>query len=440
MAEPVDAACCVTMFVDVAKWPDLGDVWGSGPLPLALPHREDEGARQGSARVTDRDARSTMLSKRIQDVVLGPIDAPEQGRLHAFVPQPVGFGDWILDAVEVVRRPDLAGDTASRVPIVLIWHWTGRPQDVAESVYELVRSANGTSAVARSMTDVWDLIMGMGITIESSPRSIRTLAHIINPCRTQDPYSNERLWSLAAATPSRIALPSSTAGYRTIAPSADWRGLVLRDGVAFISAPNGVSEYEKFARVYCRTIYLDALVLASLQLEAATWLADNTQRLISGSPKLADLSLARRSMLKFRGTLWWAHVSDRASIVDQIVSDFQEQHNLPALVDQVTQDLNDITAYLESELLVVTAEREKMMQRNSDKLAARFGIFATVLIVPSLVIGFTQLAVGPSWVTFGVSFLISLASTLAVALAIRAMIRAQSEKVFPSSRRDRRER
>ena len=374
-----------------------------------------------------------MISKRVRDVVFGSEEHPEAVRLHAAIQQPSGFGDWLLGAVEIIRRPsDVEGSAGSAVPIVVILHFSGTPADVPEAVYALVRSANkGPSVPKQGMPEVWALMENMGLRFRTAPHSIRALTHIIRPDRNGPTLQDQKdedyrlLWSLAAATPRPVALPARDDRSRQLTLSADWQGLVLRDGAAFVSVRNEASGYEEFARVYCRSIYIDALVLASFQLEAATQLADRTQALISDSPSIESLAGERKAMLRFRGRLWWAHVSDRASIVDQIVRDFQVQHHLPALVDQVVQDLGDITDYLASEEMLLKAGREESRQRAEARMTSVLGLFATVLVVPSLVIGFTQLAVAPSWTTVAVAVATSASLTLIALLVIRTVARRQ---------------
>ncbi|MCU1405484.1 MAG: hypothetical protein JWQ43_1787, partial [Glaciihabitans sp.] len=106
--------------------------------------------------------------------------------------------------------------------------------------------------------------------------------------------------------------------------------------------------------------------------------------------------------------------------------EFQRQHNLKPLVAQVIQDLADITDYLESEVLAqATEEREEQAHRTrlrvdaEQKLANTLLVLATVLIIPSLVVGFTQLAVGPSLATVLIAAAVSVAAVAAVWIGIR---------------------
>ncbi|MCU1404247.1 MAG: hypothetical protein JWQ43_550, partial [Glaciihabitans sp.] len=313
-----DVVTCITVEIDIRSWPTG---WNAGPLELAIPNSNTRGSRPGKSHTTDRAARATMFARRVQDLLLGTEEDPGATRVHFGGPPAVRSGIWTLEAVELVRRPALFGGQGDATGVILVSHWSGAPLAVAEALHSLLGDMQDTRPREEADTDFWRSLGDLGIEMMGEPERFRTLTHVIEPpaavgVPNSPPHLAEypELWAIAAGTPASIAAPATLEPDSIIRPSAQWGGLVLRDGAAFSSPFDGASAFHEYARIYCRSIYLDAMVLGILQLGCASALADRSQTLMVSAPTLRTLNEERKALLHFRGSIWWSHVTNRATV------------------------------------------------------------------------------------------------------------------------------
>jgi hypothetical protein len=180
------------------------------------------------------------------------------------------------------------------------------------------------------------------------------------------------LWSLASRSTETDfpvpleAWPDRTA--QTLRLSADWSALVLRHGAAFLGhrADSGDGDFYAFAELHCRTVYLDALLLGTIQRDHIDELTDSLSGIFDG-PKLARrVSALERQIAGFRSTYWRQHLTAHGPANDLLLS-FQAQYRLPARF---------------GEILAEAAEYARLVQtQESQQIAGALGVL-TILGLP----------------------------------------------------------
>lgn len=298
--------------------------WPSGPLPLA----------QGKIRA-DTATRSTYYPPRTARLLYG---GPEHTRRwHKKVK--VRAGTATIVALEAIRVSDHSG--ALLVHVI--------PDDIRNAVRELGGRNNG----ALNGFDAQSLAPELAI---SSARPY-TLAFMTAARRLPRLYSvlryprwapiNQWLWSLASRTNEEDYPPDPMQVARQdqdrIRFSADWSGMVLRDGMALVGArPDRGSDdpYYGSAFLYARTIYADVVALGLLQLQGITALEEDLARITDSpgdSSAMEDLGL---KLAFFRQRLWWQHLTTHG-VPNQMLNAFHSQHQLPTRFDQILAEVSD---------------------------------------------------------------------------------------------------
>jgi hypothetical protein len=254
-------------------------------------------------------------------------------------------------------------------------------------------------------------------------------------------------WFLASGLTPDSALPDIEAPdlmAGTVWLSRNWRALALRDGIAFVAltpwtppSQDGVRCFHDAARVYVRTLHLDVLLLASLQLSAVHHYADETARIFSAGFDAATIKRLESEFLELRAGLWWENVAHRGRQTSDVLVAFQQQHRLPQLYEQIVRHLTDAARYIQAEQVAVAeAEvksasarreredeartREELRQRQFERFIA---IVSLIFLPVSIIFGAMALWANPSPRLFGVSLGLSLIF-VGVMLAVSAKLRA----------------
>jgi hypothetical protein len=180
------------------------------------------------------------------------------------------------------------------------------------------------------------------------------------------------LWQLASrSNPDDFPLAPETATRQLASAlriSADWSALVLRQGTAFLGhrADAGAGDFFEFGALHSRTVYLDALLLGSLQRDHIDELTDELSDVFD-SPRLArHVAALERNIARFRSTYWRQHLTAHGPANDLLLA-FQEQHRLPARF---------------TEILAEAADYSRLVQtRESQQISGALGIL-TILGLP----------------------------------------------------------
>jgi hypothetical protein len=184
--------------------------------------------------------------------------------------------------------------------------------------------------------------------------------------------------------------------------SRDWTGLVMRDGMALLATtPLASAPFHASARVYARSVYLDAFLLGLIQRDAARELDRRAARAMAEPAGITAALPAEleQTLLSFRSRLWGAHITDRGGTVDEIVQAVQTQYRLPGLVAKLTGDLSDIARFMSA--------REA---RRREQVSWMIGLVTAVFVVPSLVFSAAAVLAPPSPQVFGACVAISAAA------------------------------
>ena len=187
------------------------------------------------------------------------------------------------------------------------------------------------------------------------------------------PGSADRLLqSLASrAAPSDIPMapeyvPDLAAEIRRV--SADWSALVLRQGAAFLGhhADTGPGDFYDNAERNARGVYLDALLLGTVQRDHIDELTDDLSAVFDGPGLARRVAALEQRIARFRSTYWRQHLSAHGPANELLLS-FQAKHRLP---ERFTQILGE------------AADQARLVQtQESQQIAGALGVL-TVLGLP----------------------------------------------------------
>ncbi|KJE21521.1 hypothetical protein FF36_04209 [Frankia torreyi] len=127
--------------------------------------------------------------------------------------------------------------------------------------------------------------------------------------------------------------------------SADWRGVVNRDGAAFVGLrPDRGAEdiYFGFAQLYAHTAYLDALLVGMIQNANITEMIDEAARAFEADDLPRHLARLEARAARFRNIYWLRDTSNHGP-ANTILTAYQEQHHLPERFDAVLTEIVDLT-------------------------------------------------------------------------------------------------
>ncbi|RNG28912.1 hypothetical protein [Streptomyces botrytidirepellens] len=169
------------------------------------------------------------------------------------------------------------------------------------------------------------------------------------------PVSADRwLWQLASrSTPEDFPLPPETADEQlkdTMRISADWSALVLRQGTAFVGhrPDTGAGDFFEFGALHSRTVYLDALLLGSLQRDHIDELTDELSAVFDSSRLARRVAALERNIAVFRSTYWRQHLTAHGPANDLLLA-FQNQHRLPARFTEILAEAADYSRLVQTQ-------------------------------------------------------------------------------------------
>ena len=310
--------------------------WKSGPYAWGT-----------ADRATTAAHRSTYFSPRIARALYG------LGRRHtALHPTPIGSTHATALACEVLQFTQSRGESNALFVVhvelprdarlaLSALHDLSRVSNKAHPLRDLIKDTTGGAAeLSATLLRATTMTLLTPSTCSLPPASWAT--------QYEGWTAAERWLWLAASATSFERYPPAPAmlnflSQESVWLSADWQSLVLRDGVAFIGRRADKGESDPFfneAERYFRSIYLDALLLGSLQRLSLHQIADNLADLedpIEHPRRLADIE---RTSANFRNVYWWQHVTGHG-IANDLLRAYQLQHRLPDLLAQVVSELSD---------------------------------------------------------------------------------------------------
>jgi hypothetical protein len=320
--------------------------WPEGPFPFELGNRR-----------TDAQTRSTYFAPASARALYGAPGRPRRWHLPLDVKQD-GLHLLGLELLRAAtaRNPEhalavlhlsvegpllpilraLAGRRSSLVDEPL----TGPldPAGLLDGIAD-VRDPDAPFAIARPYT-----IAFMTPTSQQSP-ALRT-----GPEGALPATADRWLWQLASrSTPEDFPLPPETADEQlkdAVRISSDWSALVLRQGAAFLGhrTDTGAGDFFEFGALHSRTVYLDALLLGSLQRDHIDELSE-----VFNSSRLAHrVATLERNIAVFRSTYWRQHLTAHGAANDLLLA-FQNQHRLPARFDEILDEAADYSRLVQTQ-------------------------------------------------------------------------------------------
>ncbi|MGR6967048.1 hypothetical protein ACU610_21555 [Geodermatophilus sp. URMC 61] len=364
--------------------------------------------------VADRAARGAHFSPRVHDALYGSAAAGREGRWHRQVASAPGPRGVTVEAAELldtatgvllVVHVQLAADPVADLAALTAPAGPGREWLAALLGPDLALDAGRARAVTHL---VWEgALPGLPAGLpERFPQPTGEAAH---------PVLDWWAWYLAAGVTPQAFVPDVDGPDWTqgrIRLSRDWSALVLRDGISFVACtprtPAGSGpDFHASARVYARTLHVDVLLLGILQHSALHEVADSVAELDIEELDAEVLERLERDLLRFRIGLWWNDVGQRGQQTSAVLVGFQQQHRLPALYEQLVQDLTDLSRYwkareaAEQEAVRHAEERQRAAEDRQERRVVSAITVVSFLLLPLTVV-YTGAAViaEPSWGLF----------------------------------------
>lgn len=206
-----------------------------------------------------------------------------------------------------------------------------------------VREADGTFAIGRPYT--------IAFLTPTAQHRTALRGGIGDPLPTG---ADHWLWQLASrSTPADFPLPPETAAEQlsqAVRISADWSALALRHGSAFLGhrADTGDGDFYDFGALHARTVYLDALLLGSLQRDHIDELTDELSEVFSGPGMAARVAGLERNIALFRSTYWRQHLTAHGPANDLLLA-FQTQHRLPMRFEEILAEAGDYSRLVQTQ-------------------------------------------------------------------------------------------
>ncbi|MER6849984.1 hypothetical protein AB0A81_16375 [Streptomyces flaveolus] len=170
------------------------------------------------------------------------------------------------------------------------------------------------------------------------------------------PASADRwLWQLASRSNSQdFPMAPETAAEQlkdAVRISADWSALVLRQGAAFLGhrPDTGEGDFYGFGALHSRTVYLDALLLGSLQRDHIDELTDELSEVFTSPRRLARrVATLERNIAHFRSGYWRQHLTAHGP-ANELLLAFQNQHRLPARFNEILAEAADYSRLVQTQ-------------------------------------------------------------------------------------------
>ncbi|MFJ3143623.1 hypothetical protein ACIPJM_14370 [Streptomyces halstedii] len=342
-APPLDAVIgarqelTVVVPVRLLRTPD----WAEGPFPF-----------ETGSRRTDTATRATYFAPASARVLYGSPGRPR--RWHR--PRSIVQGGLRLIGMELLRtatarHPEHAlavlHFTVTRPLLPVLRALAGRPAAEAGplsgrldpggllSGIAEVRGGTGPFAIARPYTVAF-----------MTPTAAHTATLRLGIEGALPATADRWLWQLASrSNPADFPLAPEIAedqSDRTVRISADWSSMVLRQGAAFLGhrADTGDGDFYEFGALHSRTVYLDALLLGSLQRDHIDELTDDLSEVFDGARLARRVATLERNIAGFRSTYWRQHLTAHGP-ANEILLAFQDQHRLPARFTEILAEAAD---------------------------------------------------------------------------------------------------
>ncbi|MEE1808036.1 hypothetical protein [Streptomyces sp. BE133] len=337
----------VVVPVRLLRTPD----WAEGPFPFEL----------GSRR-TDTATRATYFAPASARVLYGAPGRPRRWyRSASIVHNGLHLIGMELLRTATARNPEHAlavlHFTVYRPLLPVVRAIAGRvisdgdavtltgPLDAGELLAGIaeVTSGTGTFAIARPYTIAF-----------LTPEAEHTPALRAGREGPLPATADRWLWQLASrSNPDDFPLAPETAAAElgsAVRISADWSALVLRQGAAFLGhrADAGDGDFYAFGALHSRTVYLDALLLGSLQRDHIDELTDELSDVFDTTQLARRVATLERNIAVFRSTYWRQHLTAHGP-ANELLLAFQRQHRLPDRFGEILAEAADYSRLVQTQ-------------------------------------------------------------------------------------------
>ncbi|MCF3172598.1 hypothetical protein IPZ61_04610 [Streptomyces sioyaensis] len=335
----------VVLPVRLLRTPD----WAEGPFPFEVGSRRTDAATRAtyfapaSARVlygsSDRPCRWHRTLSIVHDgLQLQGLEllrtAARRSHGHALAVLHFTVDGPLLPVLRAIGHRPYAGRDPLTGPFA--------PQQLFGPVAE-VRGDTDALAIARPYT----------IAL-LTPDAHHTPALRPEPTAELPATADSWLWQLASrSTPRDFPLAPETAADefdQAVRISADWSALVLRHSAAFLGhrADAGEGDFYDFAALHARTVYLDALLLGTLQRDHIDQLTDELSGVFDGPHLSAQVGSLERNIALFRSTYWRQHLTAHGP-ANELLLAFQAQYRLPERFAEILAEAADYSRLVQNQ-------------------------------------------------------------------------------------------
>ncbi|MFC8099977.1 hypothetical protein [Streptomyces sp. NPDC057363] len=328
--------------------------WAEGPFPFEL----------GSRR-TDTRTRSTYFAPASARALYGAPGRPRRWHL----PLDVKHDGMSLLGVELLR----AGTARDPEHALAVLHFSverpllpvlrtlaGRSSTIAEEPLAGLTGPFAPAVLLDGIADVQDPATPFAIarpyTIAFLSPTTRHTPALRNGPEGELPATADRwLWQLASRSNAQdfpLAPETAEAHLKdAVRISADWSALILRQGAAFLGHRPDVGEgdFYGFGALHSRTVYLDALLLGSLQRDHIDELTDELSEVFASPRHLARrVAALERNIAHFRSGYWRQHLTAHGP-ANELLLAFQNQHRLPARFNEILAEAADYSRLVQTQ-------------------------------------------------------------------------------------------
>ncbi|WP_405675213.1 hypothetical protein OG292_05175 [Streptomyces sp. NBC_01511] len=322
--------------------------WATGPYPFEL----------GSRR-TDTATRSTYFAQACARVLYG---APGRVcRWHR-------AADVSHDGLRLVAMEVLSAATARepRHALAVLHFSVDRPllpvlRAIGHRPTAGPEPLTGPLDPAALLAGVGDVLGGEGTFALARPYTVAFVtpeAHHApalrpDPEAVLPPTADRWLWQLASRSePGDFPVAPESAPHHdvsTVRISADWSALVLRHGAAFLGhrADTGDGDFYDFGVLHARTVYLDALLLGSLQRDHIDELTEELSEVFDSDGLTRRVTALEKNIARFRSTYWRQHLTAHGP-ANGLLRAFQHQHRLPERFAEILAEAADYSRLVQT--------------------------------------------------------------------------------------------
>jgi len=193
----------------------------------------------------------------------------------------------------------------------------------------------------------------------------------------------------------------------TVIFSADWRGLINRDGAAFVALrPDQGNDdpYFGFAQLYTHSVYLDALLLGMTQRAAIDEMTDDAARSFHTPDLPRHLATLEHRAARFRA-VYWLRTAGIHGHANDVLTAYQQQHQLADRFDIIISEISDLARVVQTQ--------------DDQQVSAALGIITVLGLPVGLALSILQTIGSTGTAALLIALAASLAATVALLLGTR---------------------